>query len=200
LRSGRGGFVARIAAAGRSKPVLAAVLVSQVLRALRRKGVQVERLNDDALAVLLELHAGCAFGREALPAILSALTARGAEEAAPEVARPADQPPGQEVEQPAGQVVGQVVGQGVEQVVKQVVTGGPLRGADVEEMLPRLLGDGRWRRGGNHRKEFLVAMGIVMSELRGRIDGWRVAARVRPYLCGQPAEGLPPGASPARQP
>lgn len=70
-----------LAATNRANPTLVAVTLTQQIKALRRKGVDVTKITDNALTELFSLYAGNAFYKEAIPRILKTVTADGADKA-----------------------------------------------------------------------------------------------------------------------
>ncbi|MFA5795351.1 MAG: Glu-tRNA(Gln) amidotransferase subunit GatE [Candidatus Brocadiia bacterium] len=67
----------RIFSDTKANPTLVAVTLTQQMKALRRKGVDVAKITDSALTEMFTLYAKGAFYKEAIPAILSELPANG---------------------------------------------------------------------------------------------------------------------------
>ena len=70
-----------LAATNRANPTLVAVTLTQQMKALRRKGIDVVKITDSVLAELFTLYAKGAFYKEAIPRILKTVTADGADKA-----------------------------------------------------------------------------------------------------------------------
>jgi glutamyl-tRNA(Gln) amidotransferase subunit E len=129
-------------------PTLVAVVLSQTLKYLKRKGFPASSLSDDALFDLFRRFSHGEFAREAFPQILQLM--------ATDI-------------QDAGGIIRRLAlfkfrDEDIREIVRQVVR-------IHRELEPR-----------DPAKKFLYLMGVLMSELRGRIPGEKVASILKDAL------------------
>jgi glutamyl-tRNA(Gln) amidotransferase subunit E len=130
------------------RPTLAAVILSQTLKCLERKGFPVSRLSDDALLDLMRRFSDEEFAREGFPDILKLMSIEGWE-------------PGETLSK-----LGFV----------------RLNDRDIREIAQIV---GRLEEGldpHDPEKKWRYLMGVLMSELRGRASGKKVASFLRDAL------------------
>jgi glutamyl-tRNA(Gln) amidotransferase subunit E len=130
------------------RPTLPAVILSQTLKSLKRKGFATERLSDESLYDLFGRFSRGEFAREFFPQVLQAMSADGRE---------------------AGEII---LGLGMFR----------LRDADVREIVRQVARSNQGLEPREPGKKFRFLMGLVMSELRGRMPGEKIAGMLREAL------------------
>jgi glutamyl-tRNA(Gln) amidotransferase subunit E len=130
------------------KPTLVAVVLSQTLKYLKRKGFPASRLSDDALVDLFRRFSHGEFAREAFPLILQLMATD---------------------EQDAGEIIRRLA------LFK-------FRDEDIREIVRQVVRIHLQLEPGDPVKKFRYLMGVLMSELRGRMPGEKVASILKDAL------------------